>query len=250
MKSHLLIIYAFIECTILSSSSGSFASPKYPKKYDKNLNVCWFIDGQDYVRISFPFLYTDHQKDFVRVYGGNSTSSPLLLETSGPAEPGAGSAKNRGYRGYYKHSVVSPTNQMLVVFNTDRTNGTGLGFEARYSSCLILTSASGTVSSPYYPRYFNNLDSVCWIIKAPVGHVVSLYINDLSTETSKVYVRIFDGDSTNSPELLSASGFFGELPYAVSSSSNVMLIVYSSASTGNFPGYNGFQATYHLVLVG
>ena len=240
-------------CTILSSSNGPFASPKYPKKYDNNLNVCWFIDGQDYVSISFPFLYTDYQQDFVRVYGGNSTSSSLLLETSGPSEQESGSAKNKGYRGYYKHAVVSPTKEMLIVFNTGKLNGTGLGFEARYSSCFIWESTSGTISSPNYPKYDTTWDSVCWVIKAPVGYVVSLYINYLSGVMSKDYVRVFDGDSNNSPELFSVSGNFYafEIPDVVTSSSNIMLIVYSRGSSSNtVPGNHGFHATYHLVLVG
>ena len=101
-------------CTTLTSSSGSFTSFGYPNNYANNQNVCWLIVSQNSLRISFPDFYTEENRDFVRVYGGESTSYPLLLEVSGKYD------ENKG--GYYLNTAVSPTNQMLVIFSSDSSN--------------------------------------------------------------------------------------------------------------------------------
>ena len=230
-----------IGCTILTPPSGSFTSPNYPNHYDGNLNVCWLIIGHSYVGISFPYFQTVYNRDFVRVYGGNSTSSPLLLETTGGT-----------YYGAYSQLVVSPTNQMLVVFTSDKTHVTQptgstttyTGFEASYSSCTVLTSIDGYMTSPNYPNNYNNLDSVCWVISQPVGYVATLSFSYFQTEQGRDYVRVFDGPSTISRLLLSATGY--GLPSAVTSSSNQMLVVFISDPS---IVYKGFQANYTAVFL-
>ena len=229
-----------IGCTILTPPSGSFTSPNYPNHYDGNLNVCWLIIGHSYVGISFPYFQTVYNRDFVRVYGGNSTSSPLLLETTGGT-----------YYGAYSQLVVSPTNQMLVVFTSDKTHVTQptgstttyTGFEASYSSCTVLTSIDGYMTSPNYPNNYNTLQSVCWVVSQPDDYNVTLSFHDFHTEPNWDMVRIFDGNSTNSPLLLAASG--NVLPFPVTSTSNQMLIVFNSDNVWVYPG---FQASYYSIL--
>ena len=219
--------------TILSSPSGTFQSPNYPGYYPPNSNVCWLINGQDYVAISFPDVYTEVNQDFVRIYNGDSISSPLLLETSGGP-----------YDGYVNQSVASSTNQMLVIFTSNNAT-TYRGFNATYSSCTVLTSSNGSISTPNYPGLYNNYDSVCWAISRPVGFQVTLSFNTFQTESPYDVVRIYDGTSTNSPQLLSASGT--TLPSAVTSSSNQMLIFFTSDSSAV---RLGFQATFNSVFLG
>ena len=219
--------------TILSTPNGTFQSPNYPDNYPPNSNVCWLINGQDYVAISFPYFKTEWNQDFVRVYNGDSTSFPLLLETSGG-----------GFYGRFNESVVSSTNQMLVTFSSDNTT-TNAGFNATYSSCTVLTTANGSISTPNYPGFYNFFVSVCWVISRPVGYQVTLSFNTFSTEYAWDVVRIYDGTSTNSQQLLSASG--GTKPSAVTSSSNQMLIFFTSDHAVNGPG---FLATFNSVIPG
>ena len=207
-----------------------FQSPNYPSFYKNDLNVCWLVEGENYVRLSFPFFFTERDHDFVRIYDGESTDSPLLLETSG------------GFTGFYNHSVVASKNQMLVVFTSD-SNTYFSGFFSSYSSCTVLSSASGIISSPNYPRHYNYLDSVCWVINPPVGYVVTLSFNNINTEEGYDVVRVFDGNSTNSPLLSSASG--NVAPSAVTSSSNSMLVVFSSDGSDVLPG---FEAYFYSVF--
>lgn len=201
------------------------------------MNVCWLITGQSDVLISFSYFWTKPDHDFVRIYDGDSISSPCLLQVNGGV-----------YQGNYRYSAVSSTNQMLVIFNPDSSNFkldssvSYIGFNASYSSCSVLASNSENISSPNYPNNYDNLDSVCWLISQPIGYTVSLKFNDFNTEDNDDVVRVFDGNSTNSALLLSASG--STAPSAVNSSSNEMLIVFTS---DNSNVRTGFQATFHAV---
>ena len=140
------------DCTTLTSSMGSFTSPNFPSNYANNLDVCWLINGNKYVRISFDYLVVENDHDFVRVYGGDSINSPLLLEASGQyAGTNAGN---------YSLTAVSNKNQMIVSLNTDSANAYP-GLTAKYSSCTVLTKYIGSISSPNYPNNYNDMDSAC-----------------------------------------------------------------------------------------
>ena len=226
------------DCNTVPSSVGTIMSPNYPNNYTNNLNVCWLINGNSntYVRVSFPILNTEKDYDFVRVYGGDSINSPLLLEASGQYD-------SNYYAGYYGLTAVSPTNQMRVVFTSNSVN-TYPGFIASFSSCTVLTSNSGNISSPNYPNDYNNMDSVCWVIRGRADYVIQLTINNLVTEQNCDFVRVFDGDSTHSPVLLNESGKPSWQSLTVPSSSNKMLVVFTSNANVVF---KGFQANYDSV---
>ena len=156
----------------MTSPSGRFQSPT-SNNNSNNANLCWLINANNYIRISFPYFQTLSGRDFLRIYEGNSTYSPLLLEASGFY-----------VGGYHIQSVVSSTDQMLVVFTRDsKTNNIDYSrFEASYSSCSVLTSASGSISTPNYPMNYNSLENVCWIIIPPAGYVVTLSFKSFDTE--------------------------------------------------------------------
>ena len=232
-----MLNFIFSDCDyILTSPSGLFTSPDYPAYYDNNVSICWFIDtGYNYMRISLPFVETEPGRDYIRAYDVESTTSPLiLLQTSG----------NYGVNGYYAHTVVS-SSKMLVVLTSDSVNNLYRGFNAEYSPCTVLTSASGTISSPNYPNVYNNMASVCWVISRPVDYVITLTFKIFFTDYNMDIVRVYDGNSTGTLQLLSASGT--TVPSAVTSSSNEMLIVFTSDIRSSLPG---FQADFYSVLVG
>ena len=221
-----------VDCTIVTSVCGTFTFPNYPIHYDNNLDVCWLIVGQNSVRISFQFLSNEPSSDYVRVFDGNSRTDPLLLNARG----------NRA--GSNNHSVVSSTNQMLVVFTSD-SHRSYRGFAASYSSCSMLTttgSNTGVITSPNYPNHYNNDDSVCWIISQPAGYTISLSFDSFYTQPIMDFVDVHDGSSTSSLLLLSASGF--TLPRNVTSKSNEMIIVFLSDGSKVF---RGFKATFTVL---
>ena len=225
------MISAVSDCVLLTLSSGTFQSPGHPSNYPYNVNVCWLFQGGNYVRASFPYFNTELNEDYVRVYGGNSTSAPLLLEASGAF---AG--------GFASNTVVSPTDQMLVAFNSNsNTDENSSGFSGSYSHCSEMLSSGGSITSPNYPGNYDNFDSVCWVISPPDGYTVTFSFNEFSTELDFDLVRLFDGNSTNSPVLLSASG--DKLPTGVTSSSNSMLVVFTSDFHNVFKGFEAIYIT-------
>ena len=137
---------------------------------------------------------------------------------------------------------------MLVVFTTDSNEIFYGGFNASYTSCLVLTSSYGTISSPNYPKNYNNFDSVCWIIRRPVGHIVSLTFSYFRTKEYFDYIRIFDGPSTRSRHLLSASG--DTVPSDIISISNKILIVFSSGAVDVRNASSGYEVTFNSRLAG
>ena len=199
------------------------------------MNVCWLISGQNQLFIAFQHFDTDSGYDIVRIYDGVTTSSPLLFEASGRLQYG------------FNNSAVSSTNKILVVFTSDLSS-TDHGFEAIYTSCSVLTDASGNISSSNYPNNYKKDDSVCWIMSPPVGSVVKLKFNNFQTEADYDFVRVFDGSSMNSPQLLSVSGnSIPSLLTTITSTSNRMLVVFSSDGSG---AAKGFQATFNTLAKG
>ena len=207
-------------CTPLWSSFGYNSQHLiYPDNIAENQDVCWLITSDDkYVRISFPSLSTENGREFVRVYGGKSINSPLLLEASGQY---AGDTA-----GDYWLTAVSSTYQMIVTLNKVSAFTIYAGY-FEYSSCTVLTKYSGSISSPNYPKNYNNMDSV-----------IQLTFNNLVTEKYSDFVRVFDGDSTHSPVLWSASG---RIAHRIEfSTSNTMLVVFTSNADNTD---HGFQAS-------
>ena len=92
-------LYSFDNVNILSIDSGMFQSPDYPNNYVTNMNVCWLITGQSDVLILFSYFWTKPAHDFVRIWDGESISSPCLPQVSGGI-----------YQGDYRYSPVSSTN--------------------------------------------------------------------------------------------------------------------------------------------
>jgi len=245
-------------CTVLTQATGSITDG--PFSYDNSVDMCWLINTPNGspITLSFSSFNTEAGYDFVRVYNGATSSSVQLLEHSGSDTP---------------PSVVATSGAMYVVLSTDSSVAAS-GFVASYDArggalaappisamlpaspvspsapvpaanpvpvnsdgCTVLSDASGSLSDGP-GNYADNTD-LCWLISTGAG--VSLSFSSFSTEAGYDFVWLYDGASTNSPELLRASG--GSLP-AVTSSSGVMLVKLTSDSS---VAAAGFSATYSLT---
>ena len=92
--------------SVITAYSGVFSSPNYPGFYGKHLNCSWLINlvNGSGVRLSINNFMTEANYQFLQVYDGNSSSSPLLLNISGAV-------------GNYP-AFVSSSKNMLVLFST------------------------------------------------------------------------------------------------------------------------------------
>ncbi len=112
--------------TTLTASSGSFSDGSGNSDYTNRANCRWLIQptGATWIQLSFSSFSTESSYDFVRVYDGPTTSSPLLGSYSGTSLP---------------PTLQSSGGSMLVVFTSD-SSVTRAGWSASYMS-------NGTVSS-------------------------------------------------------------------------------------------------------
>ena len=107
---------------VLKSPNGTFTSPNYPIRYGNNNNCSWLITtdiSTAVVRLFIDRFVTDLNHDFLYVYDGPTTSSPLLVVATGFYYSGLA-------------PIVSSSTEMLVVFSSDKTI-TFSGFSAHYS---------------------------------------------------------------------------------------------------------------------
>ena len=148
---------------------------------------------------------------------------------------------------FFKNTAVSSTNQMLVVFTSKWRDSYSRhsGFYAVYSSCSVLTAANGSISSPNYQSNSNRSDIVCWIISQPVEYVIKLTLTSLQLSSGGDFFRVYDGNSTIVPLLLSADSEDSPV-HVITSSSNQMLVVFTSDANNPSNGTR-FSASYTAI---
>ncbi|KAL9847386.1 scavenger receptor cysteine-rich domain-containing protein DMBT1-like [Geothlypis trichas] len=244
---------------ILQGLSGTLQSPGYPNSYPDNSYCVWSIRLQDPAR-RIQLQFTDVELegsnchyDAIEVFDGGSPQSWLL-----------------GRVCWNDHRVFNSSgNQLTVLFRSDGSV-TKRGFHAYYSSFLafnatmapststvsptpedyscggLLSSSSGTLQSPFYPRnYPNNADCV-WEIQVESNFRVTLRFTDIQMEGGRClsdYVEIYDGPLHSSPLLGKiCSGYYP----TYTSSSNLLSVRFHSNSRHT---YRGFQATYTPLLL-
>lgn len=104
--------------TTLTSNTGTISDGSGNNNYNNHANCKWLIKptGAGSVKLTFTAFDTESGYDFVKVYNGETTSSPLLGSFSGSTIPAA---------------VTATSGKMLVVFTSDNTQ-VKQGFAATY----------------------------------------------------------------------------------------------------------------------
>ncbi len=187
--------------------------------YANNTNCQWLIkpDIGDYLQINFTRFKTELNKDFVTIYDGETTSSPILGVYSGNNIP---------------PSIITSSAKALVVFTTDNAN-TYTGWKIKYTTLynckphtIFVQTIIDTVfdnGSGYNFNYANNTNCQ-WLVKVKPSKRIQLAFQRFSTEPLKDFLTIYDGDTTTAPILGSYSGT--NLPNDIYSSSNKILLVF------------------------
>ncbi|MCX7606927.1 MAG: T9SS type A sorting domain-containing protein [Bacteroidia bacterium] len=123
----------------LTAPAGTLSDGSGSSDYTNRTNCRWLIQppGASWIQLSFSSFNTEANYDFVRVYDGATTSSPLLGSFSGSSLPS---------------SLTSTGGSMLIVFTSD-SSITRAGWEASYTSNGASTSLGGSSAQEvwYYP---------------------------------------------------------------------------------------------------
>ena len=106
------------------------------------------------------------------------------------------------------------------------------------------TASSGVIRSNYKTQYSPNTDCQ-WTLSSSSNTTWQLVFLKLLTEISFDVIHVYDGGSTSSPLVGSYSG--ASVPDAFTSSSNQLLVTFTSDSLFE---YSGFVATYQGIVHG
>ncbi|XP_059708142.1 deleted in malignant brain tumors 1 protein-like isoform X2 [Haemorhous mexicanus] len=240
---------------LLQGLSGTLQSPGYPNSYPDNSYCVWHIRLRDPAR-RIQLQFTDVELegsscsfDAIEVFDGGSLQSWLLgrvcrndhrvFNSSGSQLTvlfrSDGSVTRRGFHAYYSSflafsSTLAPDTSTLSPTPED------------YSCGGLLSSSSGTLQSPFYPRNYPNNANCVWEIQVQSNFRVTLTFTDIQMEGGRClsdYVEIYDGPLHTSPVLGKiCSGYYP----TYTSSSNLLSVRFHSDSRHT---YRGFQANYH-----
>jgi len=224
-------------CTSSTSHTLSAASDTFGcAGYSNSVTITWAITTVSNSRIAMEFtsFQTEYNYDFVKIYDGTSSSSPLLASYSGFSLPAP---------------VQSTSNHLYVKFTAD-TSLNYDGFNANYNTitttsigaCTTSTSSTLTSDSGQFgcSGYGNNIDS-SWLITAASDQRITLTFTSFDTELYYDYIKVYDGNNNHASVLGSFSG--NTLPAPLTSSgSNLYVTFHSDSSVSS--GYAGFSAGY------
>ncbi|XP_050313173.1 cubilin-like isoform X2 [Anthonomus grandis grandis] len=222
------------------SPAGVLKSPDYPNNYPRDIDCTWTINVPHNSQILLKFLnfsleaYSGCRYDWLEIRNGGSSSSPLVGKYCGTTVP---------------KTISSHTDKLYLKFHSDNSK-VAPGFKIEWMTGSTgcggtLTSPAGSITSPHYPEpYFKNTECT-WKIHVNPGSKIQVYFADIDLELSSVcqidYVQIFDGLTTNSPQL---GKYCKPQTNPVMSSANTMLIRFFSDVS--FQG-RGFNIQYSTV---
>ncbi|KAG7527098.1 cubilin [Solea senegalensis] len=223
----------------VTAPSGEIHSPLYPNSYPNNVDCSWVISVESHHRVFLSFTDLDIESqstcswDYVAIYDGPTTSSPLLARVCGNSLP---------------FSVTSTQNIISVRFRSDSSQN-HRGFSAHFSEAcgtsIITDNEGGAIASPQYPSPYPANQNCSWIIKAqePFNHVTLSFtdfeLEMVNTNCSHDAVEILDGDNYQAPSIGRYCG--SEVPHPVTSFSNSLVVNFISDSVIS---RKGFRATY------
>ncbi|XP_071091816.1 cubilin-like [Haliotis cracherodii] len=213
-------------------------SPGYPVAYPNNEQCVWTITASTssyFVKIVVLDSVLEGGSgcpdDFVKVYDGSSTSSPMIRVWCDTTTP----------------TVQSSGQDMTLMFKTDNSN-TFKGFRLKYfeatGSCggqLSALSYDQYLQSPGYPENYQNNMNCVWTITTTMSDIKIKVVNsdiEHSASCNYDYVTVYDGSSTDSTVLGTFCGT--QKPTYVSSGTAVTIRFHSDNSNT----FKGFRLSY------
>ncbi|XDC66806.1 hypothetical protein R6Z07M_017988 [Ovis aries] len=233
---------------VISSLSGSFSSPLYPENYPTDIQCVWeiHVDKKFRIELMIPTLKLEDilgcPSDSVEIFDGPRIASLSMGKFCASAAV----------------MFFSSSDILTVVFRSDSMI-TNTGFYALFnaipqgrresggsSSCGgVISSLSGSFSSPRYPTNYPTDVECVWVIHLAEKYRVELTIPTLNLEDvygcPYDFIEVFDGQQVAS---LSLGRFCAGTELTFHSSSNILTTVFrSDARITNM----GFYALYSAV---
>ncbi len=211
--------------------------------YQPNTSCQYLVNppGADSIALFFSGFNTESGYDFLRVYDGDSLSSPLLGEFSGTNLP---------------PHFVSGSGKMLLEFTSNDTIS-DTGWQVSYSASIpgvtsglqVITDSTGIFNDGSGSgNYLSHID-VYRLIQPPGATTISISFNSFNTEFSCDYLRVYNGDNTSPDNLLGV--FSGtSLPPDLTAYSGKMLLHFNTDFSTTRPGWEvNFTSTFEKIYL-
>ncbi len=218
---------------------GEISDGSGVNEYCNNTNSSWLIQPPQATSITLDFLEFDLEEtssdgnaiyDYVTVYDGIDSSSPILGLFSGSSLP---------------PNLTSTGGSMFVTFNSDISN-TFQGWSAYYTSNQLsicsnetLTADNGVLTDGSGTGDYANNAFCSWLIQPSNGNTINLTFTEFNTELDYDGVIVFDGIDENAPVLGAFTG--NTLPELITSTGSSMYVLFISDESIRM---NGWSASY------
>ncbi|XP_034025114.1 cubilin [Thalassophryne amazonica] len=230
----------------LTGSYGDISSPGYPGNYPPNQDCYWTVTVDPGLLITFAFGtlgledHPDCSYDFLEIRDGLlpqdpvlgkycSSLSPAPLRTTGPA----------AWIHFHSDSIISGTGFHITYTTSPSDPGCGGTY----------TDSEGIIISPNWPNNYAHNRQCIYLIRLPVGEVVSLNFTHMNMEShsscSFDYVEVRDGRSETDPLIGKYCG--STLPAPIVSSTESLWVRFKSDSSVS---RTGFRAVYTVACGG
>lgn len=222
----------------LTATTGTVTDGSGSNDYANNLDCKWLIKPTNVgsVTLTFTAFNTESNYDFVKIYNGETTSSPLLGTYSGTTLPA---------------QLTASSGKMLIHFTSDNST-VRAGWSANYvgnpvttycSGTTTLNAATGSLSDGSSSNNYSNNSDCYWLISPTNAATVKLTFKSFNTESGNDKLYVYNGTTTNAPLLGTYSG--STKPAAVTASSGKMLLRFvTNASVTK----SGWSATYTSTI--
>nr|CAD7455080.1 unnamed protein product [Timema tahoe] len=224
---------------------GQIHSSNYPDNYGHNDDCMWYIEVDQNHVVKLSFIDFDIEAgyncsyDYLRIFDGNTTDSPILLTHCGNQLPNQTAIKSTG-------------NKMTIRMKSDGTRS-AKGFLANYTmSCgaRIVTEESGMIRTQESLNVDRSNKNCSWIIMGsqPDDHVTLTFTHlsvpdtDFGSECSYYYIEVRDGEDKDSPQI--GKYCSTRIPAHITSQGSA-LFVQAVAVYGYH--FGNFEATYSVL---
>ncbi|KAK2145078.1 hypothetical protein LSH36_704g02003 [Paralvinella palmiformis] len=222
--------------TVITCAKGTVTSLDYPESYPANIICRWLIrapKGQ-VVQLNFQDLSLG-EGDCVELFY-RSSAIPQLYD---PAEVLCGDLRPKKF--------TSVGHQVEVMLTADgASEGRGMLFHYNFrgpvpcDDIIELQGISGSLSSPDYPQHYQAHNNCTWRIITPSNTRVGINFRDLAVEYARSCeydaLTLYDGSTTSETKLATRCGH--DLPDDVTSSTNVVLLVFTSDISSEDRGFD------------
>ncbi|NXG41986.1 CUBN protein, partial [Psilopogon haemacephalus] len=232
--------------TLMGNAGGNFSSPGHDGvgNYTSNLSCEWTIANPSHynssIYISFEDFHLEYhqacQYDHLELRIGDADGE-LIAKLCGQSAPPV--------------PLVIAAPQVWVHFVSDGSTE-DKGFLAHYSfeACGgVQSGEGGVISSPNYPKPYNNLNHCSWLLEAPEGETITLTFTAFQVESHSLCkwdsVTILNGGSPGSPVIGKYCG--STSPGTIRSGSSKLLIIFNSDHSVQG---GGFYATWTAESLG